>query len=62
MLRFDLKRNIELVENGLQQIEQLVSGLFSYNKIINIENEHEQIDVAKEILLLKEYPDTICAC
>lgn len=49
-----LKSNIEMIENGLQQIEQLVSGLFSYNKIINIENEHEQIEIGREISLVKK--------
>ncbi|GAB2816846.1 hypothetical protein GCM10027043_16870 [Ferruginibacter profundus] len=49
----ETKKNIELIKNGLQQIDQLVTGLFSYNRIINIENELTQFDITKEIDIVR---------
>ncbi|MGG9963423.1 sensor histidine kinase [Ferruginibacter sp. SUN106] len=50
----ETKKNLELVKNGLQQIDLLVTGLFSYNRIINIENELTQFDVMKEIDIIRK--------
>ncbi len=44
----EYKEYLAFVENGLSQIEQLVSGLFSYNKIINLENEVTAFDLTEE--------------
>lgn len=48
------EKYIRLIGNGLSQIEQLVSGLFSYNRIINLENEMDAFDVTNEINNIKK--------
>lgn len=61
---YELKENVEITQNGLRQIDQLVSGLFSYNHIINIENEMERFNVQAELYnirdtILPNYPGCI---
>ena len=61
-----IMEDVGLIKNGLEQIEQLVSGLFSYNRIINIENEKREISVQEEILSVKNnflnnYPNAMIA-
>jgi|GEM_PF-5532223 len=57
----DMLSNIGLIKSGLLQIDQLVTGLFSYNRIINLDNEltefcvNEEIDIIWKSMLLK-YP------
>lgn len=48
-----IKEDISMVQNSLNQIAQLVNGLFSYNKIINIENEISRFDMIQEINEIK---------
>lgn len=50
----DSKQSIDLIQSGLNQMDILVSGLFSYNRIINIEKELIKLDVFKEIDLVKK--------
>lgn len=51
----DYKNYITIIGNGLSQIEQLVSGLFSYNRIINLENEVDTFDITKEANRIKKF-------
>lgn len=51
----EYKNYITIIGNGLSQIEQLVSGLFSYNRIINLENEVDTFNITKEVNRIKRF-------
>jgi len=48
-----IQEDIGMVRSGIDQIEQLVSGLFSYNRIINIENELTEFNIKDEVSKIK---------
>ncbi|MEI9955366.1 MAG: hypothetical protein WDM90_03440 [Ferruginibacter sp.] len=48
------KKNIEIIKDCLNQMEQLVSGLFSYNQIINIQDEYATFSIADEFSNIKK--------
>lgn len=48
-----IQEDIGMIRSGIDQIEQLVSGLFSYNRIINIENELTEFNVKDEVNKIK---------
>lgn len=60
----EYEKYLSLIDTGLSQVEQLVSGLFSYNRIINLENEITPLDISKEVNRIQKsitplYPNSI---
>ncbi|RYD76039.1 MAG: hypothetical protein EOP53_15435, partial [Sphingobacteriales bacterium] len=47
-------KDFGMVENSLAQMDLLVSGLFSYNKIIKIEKDTQRVDASGELVKIKK--------
>ena len=47
-------KSLDIIEDSFNQMDQLLNGLFSYSRIINIENTYSTFDIADECMLIKK--------
>ncbi len=48
------KEHMEIIESSLDQMDQLVTGLFSYNHILHMDEEYSFFNVMSELELIKK--------